>query len=112
MAKPRKGRVTVSADGVITHYKWGTKKRLIHRDDGPAIIYPNGDEYHFKMGKCHRVGGPAVKYADGSYAYLQNGEYHREDGPAVTWPNGQGDYYIRGAFLTEEQFLKRTQKQA
>lgn len=31
-----------------------------HRDDGPAIICPNGSRYWYQHGQLHRVGGPAV----------------------------------------------------
>lgn len=31
-----------------------------HRDDGPAIICPNGSRYWYRHGHLHREGGPAV----------------------------------------------------
>jgi hypothetical protein len=36
-----------------------------HREDGPAIIYNNGDKYWYQNDKPHREDGPAVEYANG-----------------------------------------------
>lgn len=32
----------------------------LHREDGPAIINPNGECWWFKNDKAHRLGGPAM----------------------------------------------------
>lgn len=41
-------------------------------------------EYHtLPNGQVHRTDGPAIVYHDGDYMWLQNGKYHREDGPAI-----------------------------
>ena len=40
--------------------EWKNKKGLFHRDDGPAIIHPNGTEEWYRNGKIHRRDGPAV----------------------------------------------------
>jgi hypothetical protein len=34
----------------------------LHRDDGAAIKYPNGDEGWYQHGKLHRDDGPAIEY--------------------------------------------------
>jgi len=54
----------------------------LHREDGPAVIYPTDREW-FLHGKRHRIGGPAVISDDGLYIWYYNGQKHREDGPAI-----------------------------
>jgi hypothetical protein len=46
--------------------------------------------------KLHREDGPAIEYADGEKAWVQNGRLHREDGPAIIAPNGHKFWYING----------------
>ncbi len=36
-----------------------------HREDGPAIEYPNGVKSWYINGKRHRIDGPAIECADG-----------------------------------------------
>jgi hypothetical protein len=45
----------------------------LHREDGPAVIYPFGEEQWYRNGKLHREDGPAI---DGiSYScYVLNGK--------------------------------------
>ena len=33
---------------------------ILHREDGPAVEYPDGTKYWYKNGKVHRFGGTAV----------------------------------------------------
>jgi len=67
-----------NTDGAVFYYKNG----LLHREDGPAIEYPNGGKSWYKNGKLHREDGPAEEY-DLHRAWYKNGKLHREDGPAV-----------------------------
>lgn len=67
-----------------------------HREDGPAIEYPNGTKYWFCHGKRHRVGGPAVEYHYGDKSWYQNGLLHREDGPAKVWKNKNYEWFYKG----------------
>ena len=62
--------VEVKEDGTII---WKNQNDQIHREDGPAIIYPDGGEY-----------------------WYQNGKFHREDGPAIIYPNGYKFWYKNG----------------
>jgi hypothetical protein len=51
-----------------------------HREDGPAVEYPNGAKYWYRHGKLHREDGPAAKYACGTkYWYLQDKQYTEEE---------------------------------
>jgi hypothetical protein len=38
----------------------------LHREDGPACEYANGDKYWYWHGKLHRQDGPAAEYPNGS----------------------------------------------
>ena len=79
----------------------------LHREDGPAIEYPNGSKEWFLNGKRHREDGPAVEYTSGSKHWYLNGEKHREDGPAYEDANGSKCWYLNGKLLTEEGFNQR-----
>jgi hypothetical protein len=43
--------------------------------------------------------------------YNENDQLHREDGPAIEYSDGFKYWYLDGLKLTEEEFLKRNQKQ-
>lgn len=47
---------------------------LLHREDGPAIEYTNGDKYWWLNGKLHRENGPAVEWSNGDKYWFLNGE--------------------------------------
>ena len=38
----------------------------LHREDGPARIYPSGRAEWYRHGRLHREDGPAVEHANGS----------------------------------------------
>ena len=72
----------------VTVNEYGTKHWYLHdklhREDGPAIEWANGDKYWYINGKCHR-----------------------EDGPAMECVNGDKYWFIDGEFLTEAGFNAR-----
>lgn len=81
--------VETKHDGSIFHYKVSStgKTKKLHREDGPAVIYPEGlyggsHEWYIN-GIRHRTDGPAIIWGDGDYNYYNNGRLHRLDGPAV-----------------------------
>ena|ERR1700691_2655957 len=45
---------------------------LLHREDGPAIIYPDGRIRYYLYGKRHRTDGPAVTHPNGNMYYYLN----------------------------------------
>lgn len=71
----------------------------LHRAEGPAIEFVNGDKRWIQNGEVHRVEGPAVEYANGTKCWYQNGElYHVEDTepcgreqPVIKFANGTKD---------------------
>ena len=62
-------------------------------------------EDHSKQ--LHRVDGPAIEWADGDKSWYLNGKYHRVDGPAIEWEKSSvRHWYLNGECYIEEQFNK------
>jgi len=80
--------------------KYGTKRyyinKVLHREDGPAVEYANGDKIWYKNGERHRNGGPAIELASGYKAWYKNGLCHREDGPAIEYASEAKAWYLNG----------------
>jgi hypothetical protein len=73
-----------------------------HREDGPAVIYPNGTQKWWLNGNLHREDGPAVIGSNGNEYWYLNGKYHREDGPAIIYPNGTQEWFLNDINITKE----------
>ena len=71
-------------------------KLILHREDGPAVIHPDGKQEWYLNGLRHRTDGPAVIRADGRQEWYVNALLHREDGPAVIHPDGSFDWFFKG----------------
>jgi hypothetical protein len=81
------------------------KDHLLHRINGPATKYFDGDEEYYINGEYHRENGPAVNYKSISEWYL-NGELHRLDGPAII-DDVEKRWYYNGDFIecnSQEEF--------
>ncbi len=72
---------------------WSDDDGQWHRDDGPAILWPDGTQDWYRHGKIHREDGPAVIRADGTRIWWQNGERHRDNGPAVIRADGRQEWW-------------------
>lgn len=48
-------------------------EEILHRVDGPAMIWRNGQEYWRQNNVLHRLDGPAVIYPDGTECFWING---------------------------------------
>ena len=66
----------------------------------------NGRSWYLN-GELHREDGPAVEYANGNRRWYLNGHLHREDGPAVEYANGDRCWYLNNEQLTEDEFNER-----
>jgi hypothetical protein len=88
-------------DGPAIEFKNGNKKWYIndqlHRENGPAIEFPGGFEYRIK-GILHRTDGPATSNGFVKEWYI-DGKRHRTDGPAVEWANGNKEWWINGVII-------------
>lgn len=60
--------------GTIRWFKENT--RLLHREDGPALILATGYKSYWKNGYLHRTDGPAIILDNGDKAYYLNGIYY------------------------------------
>ena len=104
----KKYYVTVDDSG-STHWYKDAKCTILHRENGPAIEYSNGDRVWYQVGLLHRIDGPAIECVCGRKEWWQNGQLHRTDGPAVVFENGDNHWYINGKKMTEAEFLEATQ---
>ena len=56
----------------------GTKRWFLHdkrhREDGPAVEYPDGTKSWYLHDELHREDGPAIEHADGSKRWFLNGK--------------------------------------
>ena len=68
----------------------------LHREDGPAIEFANGNKEWFLNGEYHRENGPAVEHINGIEKWYLNGKYHREDGPAIISKTWHKSWYLNG----------------
>jgi hypothetical protein len=102
--------IEIDEIGSMFYFK-DKEMKILHREDGPAVEYADGDKAWYLNGEIHREDGPAVEYADGSKFWYLNGVRHREDGPAIEWSNGSKSWYLNDVKYTEEAFKKRTAKE-
>ena len=72
------------------------KDGKLHRLDGPAIIYANGDQEWYVEGKRHRLDGPALIRANRDQVWWVEGKRHRLDGPAIARANEYQAWYFEG----------------
>jgi len=86
------GPALIFSDGCKVWYSNGKK----HREDGPAIKYPDGTEEWGLHNRRHRLDGPAVKRADGTKEWFLNGLRHRVDAPAIKRTDGSKEWYLNG----------------
>ena len=82
--------------------KWYLNGTLLHRKNGPAVIYPSGTAEWWIKGKLHRENGPAIEYAGGTGEWRFNGKKHRLDGPAVENRNYR-EWWINGIKLPNKK---------
>ena len=104
----KKYYVTVDEEGTTCWYK-DAKRTILHRENGPAVVFINGYKEWYQNGLLHRTDGPAIEFADDTKQWYQNGLLHRTDGPAVEWSNGRKSWWLNGEELTEAEFLAATQ---
>ncbi|CAB4196751.1 hypothetical protein UFOVP1290_271 [uncultured Caudovirales phage] len=72
-------------------------------------IAPYGNKYWYLEGELHREDGPAVEYPDGTKEWWLEGKLHREDGPAVEYPDGTKEWYLNYKNIkchSQEEFEK------
>ena len=83
---------------------WRSAGGQLHRTDGPAIEWADGDREWWVDGQLHREDGPAIEYANGTREWWVHGQRHRIEGPAVERADGGKEWWANGVHLTEDQF--------
>src|SRR3954469_16273994 len=83
----------MNGEGVL---EWRDDHGRLHRDDGPARVFPSGREEWYRQGKLNREGGPAVLHANGSEKWYVAGKRHRGAPPACSYVNGAEKWYRNG----------------
>lgn len=68
---------TKVSNGTVYYYK-DPEQTILHRTDGPAIVWEDGDEEWYQNGELHRMDGPAVTYK------LSNSTYYLVDDVDIT----------------------------
>ena len=63
--------------------------------------------WYNKNGKLHRIDGPAIEFNDGDKYWYKNGLKHRLNGPAMEWNNGYKEWYINGIEYSEEAYNEK-----
>jgi hypothetical protein len=64
-------------------------------------IYPDGARvYSNNLGQLHREDGPAIEYPNGTKLWYQNNLLHREDGPAIEWASGTREWWLNGVLYS------------
>jgi hypothetical protein len=71
------------------------KDELLHREDGPAVIFVSGSKEWYFEGERHRDGGPAVENGN-ACTWYHHGQKHRIDGPAEITAHGDAYWYVNG----------------
>ncbi len=89
------GPSIIYSDGECTWYQNDQR----HRIDGPAVIAANGNQYWYQNDKLHRIGGPAVVKSTHKQRWFQNGKLHRDIGPAVHLLGGYREWYRNGVYI-------------
>ena len=69
-------------------------------------VFANSEKWYIN-GELHREDGPAIAYVNGDKYWYINGQCHREDGPAIECADGGKQWYINGKQLTEAEFNSR-----
>jgi hypothetical protein len=89
--------------------RWCLNGKL-HREDGPAIEYADGDKEWWLNGVRHREDGLAVEYNNGHKGWWFNGKPHREDGPTIEWADDTKSWYLNGKHYNKQDYYRELVK--
>ena len=69
-------------------------------------IDKHGKRWRNKRGQLHRKNGPAAIWYDGDITWNKNDQFHRIDGPAYCWNDGDKSWHLDDIFIREFQYDK------
>lgn len=98
------------------HYKledgserWEVDHKL-HRDDGPALLFPDGTQTWYRHGVIHRDDDlPAHECKNGDKAWYKDGLLHREGKPAIEYADGRTEWWLQGRKLSDAETVEYRQ---
>ena len=67
----------------------------------------NGTKRWTLNGEYHREDGPAIEWPDGSKHWYLNDKFHREDGPAVEYVDGTKRWFFKDEEVTWQQLFRQ-----
>jgi len=80
---------------------------ILHREDGPAVEYSDGEKRWYIYDSLHREDGPAVETANGYKVWYHNGKCHRVDGPALIYSDKSEVWCLNNVhFKTKEEWFE------
>jgi hypothetical protein len=88
--------VEVDEKGSVFFFKENTT--ILHRENGPAVEWANGDKEYHTNGDLNRLDGPAIEHRTGKKQWWVNGKRHNENGPAITFTDGTVEYWLNGKY--------------
>jgi hypothetical protein len=72
------------------------------------VVDEYGTQRWYRDGVLHREDGPAVIWHDSYRFWYQDGKLHRLDGPATVHPNGIRRWYLDDKQVTEQEHFMLT----
>lgn len=88
------------SDGTMLWFK----DNLIHNENGPAVIYKNGDVQWVQNNIVHRIGGPAIETKT-SFTWYRWGKFHRLCGPAAdNYLLNNASWYINDVRISSQNY--------
>jgi hypothetical protein len=75
-------------------------------------VSDGGSRYYYNArGRLHRENGPAIEWPDGTKFWYQCGLLHRADGPAMIQPDGSCEWWINGTEYNECDYNQQLKTQ-
>lgn len=72
---------------------------IIGKNEEEIIIYNDRIEYRNERYQLHRMNGPAIEWNNGNKWWYQNGLIHRTNGPAIEHISGYKEWWIDGHLI-------------
>ncbi len=70
------------------------------------VLDPYGSKHWFLNRERHREDGPAVEWPNGTKFWYLNNKWHREDGPAVERSNGTKQWFLNNKEVTWKEVFR------
>jgi hypothetical protein len=75
------------------------------------MTFPGNKFWRNKLGQLHRLDGPAIEWNDGEKLWYKNGKMHRIDGPAIENSSGSKEWWKNGKkFKNKDTFFRSLSK--